>query len=166
MLKNHHKPYAALLAFLFIFLVSCGNNTVYEEYVTIEKSGWEKFKPVVFEINAPDTISSYDLFVHVRNNNNYPYSNLYLLNTVEFPDGYTITDTLNYLLAQPNGKWVGKGVGALKSNKFSFRATSLVFPEKGIYKFTFWQAMRQDTLEGIEDMGLSIEKAITDGENN
>lgn len=163
MLKNHLKVVYSFA--LLLVLVGCGNKAVYEEFVTIDKEGWKKFEPVVFEVEDPDTANAYDLFVHIRNNNNYPYSNLYLFNTVEFPDGYTITDTLNYLLAQPDGKWVGKGAGAIKSNKFSFRANSLVFPEKGIYKFTFWQAMRQDNLEGIEDIGMSIEKAIIDGNN-
>jgi gliding motility-associated lipoprotein GldH len=76
---------------------------------------------------------------------------------IEFPDGTTLRDTIECILAQRNGQWSGKGFGKIRSNSFLFR-TNVWFPQPGNYVFRMEQAMRTELLEGIADIGLRIER--------
>mgnify|MGYP000371275781 FL=1 len=75
---------------------------------------------------------------------------------VETPSGVTYTDTLQYLLARPDGKWVGAGLGAIKHNLFKYKESQSM--ENGLYKFNISHGMRSELLTGIEDIGFRIEK--------
>lgn len=95
----------------------------------------------------------------VRNNNEYPYSNIRLIvNFSEVKSKKKSTDTLNYILAKPNGEWLGKGFGDTKEIMFQYKL-NYKFPENGDYKIGIIQAMRTDNLKGIEDIGVKIESA-------
>ena len=66
------------------------------------------------------------------------------------------TDTLNYILAEPNGAWLGKGFGETKEILFQYKL-NYKFPANGDYSINVIQAMRNDNLPGIEDLGVKIE---------
>lgn len=68
------------------------------------------------------------------------------------------TDTLNYILAKPNGEWIGSGFGDTKETLFQYKMNHR-FPKAGNYRIGITQAMRKDTLVGIEDVGVKIENA-------
>jgi gliding motility-associated lipoprotein GldH len=59
-------------------------------------------------------------------------------------------------LAEPSGKWVGKGFGNVWSNRFRYKS-NVRFPVSGVYHFKVEQAMRMEDLEGISDVGLRVE---------
>ena len=67
-------------------------------------------------------------------------------------------DTLNYILAKPNGEWIGRGFGETKETLFQYRL-NYKFPKNGKYTLTVQQAMRKDKLTGIDDFGVKIEQA-------
>lgn len=104
-----------------------------------------------------DTSNLHNMFVNVRNSTSYQYSNLFLFLDIDFPDGKRVRDTLECIIADRTGRWTGSGGGRIKSNQFLFR-TDVWFPQQGIYRFTFQQAMRTPLLEGITDIGLAIER--------
>jgi gliding motility-associated lipoprotein GldH len=64
---------------------------------------------------------------------------------------------LNYVLAKPNGEWLGTGFGDTKETFFNINW--IKFPGKGKYEIGLAQAMRNDNLPGIEDIGVKIETA-------
>ena len=107
------------------------------------------------ELN-PTTGELYDVLVGLRNNNEYLYSNLFLFVEVENPLGEISIDTLQYLLAEPDGTWIGSGVGSIKQNLFKYKEAQSF--EEGLYKFKFSQGMRSSILMGLEDIGLRIER--------
>ena len=126
---------------------------------------WEMDNPVLFEIHDLDTVQAYDMFINIRNDNTFRYSNLYLITEFEDPDGNTQRDTLEYRMAEPSGEWLGKGMGSMKENKLWFKE-KVVFPDSGVYKVSIAHAMRKNgnvegiqALEGITDVGLEIEKS-------
>jgi hypothetical protein len=47
-------------------------------------------------------------FINIRDNNNYPYNNLFLIVSLELPNGYTKVDTLEYQMI-PDGALLGDG---------------------------------------------------------
>ena len=145
------------LAFLFFFLVSCDSKRFYEENKSLENGVWLNTNSQVFTMNVADTLARYDLYLNVRNDGVYPYSNLYLFIHTTLPGGKTAIDTVECQLADPDGKWRGSGLGNLKFNRFLFRK-GMLFPRKGQYTFSLEQAMRAKELKGIRDIGIRIEK--------
>ena len=118
------------------------------------KKAEQKFDFVIADAEAPKNI----IFV-VRNNNDYPYSNIrFIVNFMEAGAKKKTTDTLNYVLAKPNGEWLGKGFGDTKETLFQYKV-NYKFPKNGGYSIGIIQAMRTDSLKGIEDIGVKIETA-------
>jgi gliding motility-associated lipoprotein GldH len=73
------------------------------------------------------------------------------------PGGKKITDTLECILADENGKWLGKGTGHIVDNRVPFKR-NVIFPDTGKYTFEIEQAMRMEKLPEVYDIGLRIEK--------
>ena len=143
--------------FIFLFLASCDSKRFYEENKSIENGVWTSTNSRAFNVNITDTLARYDLYLNIRNDGVYPYSNLYLFIHTLVPGGRTATDTVECQLADPDGKWRGSGLGSLKFNRFLFQK-GMVFPRKGAYRFELEQAMRVKELKGIRDVGIRIEK--------
>lgn len=154
---------ALILLFLgLLFLVSCDKNRIYDEYETLPNQ-WHKDSIVDFQLTAPDTLNDYNLFINLRNNSDYRYSNLFLITEIHFPKGKVISDTLQYQMTEPSGEWLGTGFGDIKENKFWYKE-NFRFTEDGDYVVTVQQAMRKrdsvmgiENLEGITEVGFRIE---------
>lgn len=150
---------------LVTLLSSCDSNQVFDEYKTVPNQ-WQKDVVVSFKVNPPDSIKPYNLFVNIRNTNAYKFSNLFLIVEMVYPHGKTTKDTLEYLMAKPNGELLGKGLTDIKENKLWYKGYNapFVFEEKGEYNITIQHAIRNngdvngvDNLEGITDVGFRIE---------
>jgi gliding motility-associated lipoprotein GldH len=147
-----------LILSLIAGLISCDRKRVFESYKELDSKGWNKDSIVVFNVAITDTIKNHNLLVNIRNKGTYPYSNIYLFMTIGAPDGTSRTDTVEFTLAEPSGRWKGSGIGGLHDNQILYR-NSVSFPKKGIYKFEIKQGMRDNVLPGIRDVGIRIEKA-------
>lgn len=123
------------------------------------KGTWNKKAEQKFDFKINDAQNLKNIIFVVRNNNEYPYSNIrFIVNFTEAKTKKKKVDTLNYVLAQPNGEWIGKGFGDTKETLFQYKV-NYKFPENGNYSIGVIQAMRTDKLKGIEDIGLKIETA-------
>jgi gliding motility-associated lipoprotein GldH len=145
------------------FIISCNPSDRFSKNKSIPGT-WDKDDMVEFIIPQMDTLKKYDLFINIRNTNDYRFNNLFLIVTMEFPHGKTITDTLEYRMANPDGTWMGKGLGSIKENKLWYKE-GVSFFEQGDYKISIQHALRNNgevdgvtQLEGITDVGLSIEE--------
>ena len=155
----------SLLFVMLIGLVSCNSNMVFTEFHAMDDGKWGLDEPVFFQIMEMDSTQTYNVFINVRNDDSFAYNNLYLITEFEDPDGNTQKDTLEYRMAEPSGKWLGKGIGGIKENKLWFKE-KVVFPNSGVYKVSIAHAMRKNgnvdgiqKLSGIIDVGLEIEKS-------
>ncbi|GAA4275056.1 gliding motility lipoprotein GldH [Aquimarina gracilis] len=153
-----------LIVFTVISIIACDDKRVFDQYKTVSEA-WEMDEKVSFSLPELDTLKPYNLFINIRNNNLYRYSNLFLISEMKFPNGKVVTDTLEYNMAAPNGEWLGTGFTDLKENKLWYKE-NVIFAEKGIYTITLQHAMRKNgevggiySLEGITDIGFRIENA-------
>lgn len=137
--------------------ISCDRKRVFEAYQKLDENGWNKDSVVVFKVPLTDTIKNNNLYLNIRNKGTYKYSNIYLFLSVISPDKTMRTDTVEFTLADPSGRWKGSGIGGLHDNQILYKS-SVYFPRKGIYTFRIKQGMRDNVLEGIRDIGLRIEK--------
>lgn len=156
MFKKTISFFISILILAAVFS-SCNQNTVYNENVTLPSEGWHKNNAISFNVNIYDSLTNYEFSLITRNSIDYRFSNLYIFLITEFPNGNISRDTIECILANDEGKWLGKGWGDIKENKIALK-TGLRFPLTGNYKFLIQQAMRVDTLTGINDVGLSIIK--------
>jgi|ERR1051326_5808570 gliding motility-associated lipoprotein GldH len=140
-----------------VFITGCDSSREYEENKEIAGGQWEVSNKPSFEFTIPDSSSVHNVFINIRNESQYAYSNLFLFITTTYPDGKTSKDTVNCLLQDPSGKWLGKGIGDLWDNRLLFKP-SVRFPKTGKYKIEFEQAMRDNPLPGIRDVGIRVER--------
>lgn len=149
---------------LIISFISCDSKQIFDEYKSLENSTWNKEENISFEFKINDTISKQNLFINLRNNNDYPFRNLFLITNLTFPDGNKIIDTLEYDMADKTGKFLGEGFYEIKENKLFYKE-NIVFPIKGSYNFSVRQSMRKageisgiKSLKGITEVGFRIEE--------
>lgn len=156
---------STIVALLFSLLLSgCGSDIVTSDMRSMDGM-WDKDQAVEFEIPVLDSIQSYDVFLHIRNTNDYPYNNLFIIASIEFPHGKTLKDTLEYRMARPDGTWLGTGIGSVKESKLWYKE-GVRFFEQGSYRLRIEHAMRNNgdvqgvnSLPGITELGYSIVKS-------
>ena len=152
-----------LIAFLcFLFLFSCDKKRVFDEYKNVGNA-WHKDSIVTFDLPQLDAKKKYNLFVNVRDNDDYPYSNLFLIVSLEQTNRQVKVDTLEYLMTNPDGTLLGEGFSDVKESKLFYKDGES-FTQKGIYKIHIRHAVRQtgkvdgvERLKGISDIGFRIE---------
>lgn len=139
-----------------MLIAACSDNYVYNGYVTMPHERWHADSLASFRVPVSDTITFYNLFVNVRNTTDYPYQNLYLFINITAPNGASVRDTFECYLADDHGKWLGKGKGKLRDNRFIYRQ-NIRFGTEGDYTVTLQQAMRVEQLKGISEVGFRVE---------
>jgi len=142
-----------------IALYACDPGRIYENNFKIPSEGWRTADRARFEVEIADTIHPCNIYINVRNNINYKYMDFWLFVDVYSPTGMVASDTIKIILADYRGKWQGHGLGSKFDTRMIFRK-NMRFPVSGKYVFEYEQAMRDELLTGIEDIGLRIEKHI------
>ena len=145
-----------ITAITSMLIAACSDNYVYNGYVTMPHERWHADSLASFRVPVSDTITFYNLFVNVRNTTDYPYQNLYLFINITAPNGASVRDTFECYLADDHGKWLGKGKGKLRDNRFIYRQ-NIRFGTEGDYTVTLQQAMRVEQLKGISEVGFRVE---------
>jgi gliding motility-associated lipoprotein GldH len=165
MQKRINALFVAVI-FCFIFY-GCDSIAVYDEYSSVPNQ-WHKDSLARFYFKAPDTTNHYNLYINLRNTNDYQFNNLFLIVEFNYPNGKAVKDTLEYKMAAPNGKLLGSGFTDIKENKLWYRGykAPFKFNENGEYLVNIQHAMRKngevngiDNLEGITDIGFRVEEA-------
>jgi gliding motility-associated lipoprotein GldH len=154
-----------LLLFVTLLFFSCDEKQFFSEYKELDGS-WKKSDTLRFTFEQKDTVNPYHLFLNVRNNNDYPFSNMYLIVTIKEPGKKpTIkVDTLEYLMSNPDGTLLGEGFSDIKESKLWY-LENFKFKRAGKYNVEVVQAVREtgkvngvSELKGITELGLRIEK--------
>lgn len=149
--------YPLLITALLLLLhtVSCDSGMVYDQYEPTEQGVWKWQNAKEFRVDITDTISLNNIYLQVRHTVEYPLSNLYMFVHVKSPSGQHMTDTINMILAAPDGKWTGKGNSNIRELMLLYRKQTQ-FRIPGTYVFTLEQAMRQPELP-VTDLGIRVE---------
>jgi gliding motility-associated lipoprotein GldH len=137
-------------------VTSCTNTSVYNQNIDIPAEVWSLDSTAIFKVDINDTISAHSIYVNVRNTTDYRNCNLYLFIRTTSPQGATLTDTLECILADKRGKWLGRGFGAIRDNQIPYKRF-IRFPEIGTYEFSLQQGMRAQNLKGISSVGVKVE---------
>ena len=146
----------ALIGTIVMF-ISCDNSIVFEEYKGFENQKWSTDSVVVFNYSITDTTSKNTIKIKLRHTVDYEFQNLFLFVEAD------VIDTVELMLANKEGMWLGSGIGDVREFEFEYQNAKL-FSKKGNYSFKIEQAMRYGVNEKIQRLnhalavGLSIEK--------
>jgi gliding motility-associated lipoprotein GldH len=153
------RQYIYLIFFLITpaLFYACDKNQVFEKNISVAANGWNKDSVITFNVPISDTLQNHNIFINVRNDIKYKYSNLWLFVEINQPDNNSVIDTFDITLANPSGKWLGEGFGGVKNQQVIFKR-NVYFPRSGDYKINIRQGMRENILKGISDIGIRIEK--------
>lgn len=143
----------ALLAILLaIVLASCSTGSGYSGFSPVDPAGWAYGDTLYFTPEMPDSITAGSISVAVCHNDAYPYSRLYL--EVLYPSGATMCrDTIEMTLCDPYGRWRGKHIGS------TYQMVGNLDEKIRVHRgtpFAVVHIMRDDTLRGIEQVGLNF----------
>ena len=145
-----------------LMTISCDKKRVFDEYKSVG-SQWHKDSIVSFDLPKLDPKKQYNMFLNVRDNDDYPFNNLFLIVSLEHPNRQVNVDTLEYQMTNPDGTLLGEGFSDIKENKLFYK-DKVNFTQKGIYKVRIQHAIRQTgkiegvkVLPGISDVGFRIE---------
>ena len=96
-----------VFSFFLILIYSCDSKTIIS--MNKELPGvWKKEEIVTFNLPELDSLKDYNLFINLRNTNDYKFNNIYLIVVMNSPYGRIVTDTLEYQMAKPRRNLVGK----------------------------------------------------------
>jgi len=153
---------AGLIMGVGLLLAGCADHVVHSSDVPVPNGAWERSFTPTFEFDITDTVNTHNLFIDIRHTGDYPFSDLYLFVDVHGPGGRHLRDTVECLLADPTGRWYGKGTGFIFANRAVdakvLYKTGNRFPSAGHYVIRLEQAMRTERLEGVMDVGVSVER--------
>jgi gliding motility-associated lipoprotein GldH len=147
------------LAALFF---ACGKGVVFQADAPIPDERWVNTYKPEFTFDVTDTVTEHDVYIDIRHTGDYDFSDLWLFSTINGPGLKPVRDTAMCVLARPTGEWLGKGLGFIFSDRFEAHVLWKVgnrFPRTGRYTIQLEQAMRVDTLAGIIDVGVSVERS-------
>ena len=151
-----------LLIIIAGLYISCDKKRVFDESQSVG-SAWNMKKEVVFELPKMDTLKKYNLFINLRANDDYKFNNLFLIVSLEQPNGLTKVDTLEYEMADVDGTLLGEGFSDIKESKLYYKE-SVKFKASENNKIHIKQAVRQtgkiegvQDLEGITEIGFRVE---------
>lgn len=151
-MKKHIFVFLGLITLL---LVGCREDYFYSKTYEIKDYAWSVDSLLEFRFEIKDTAKSYMWFIDVRHTAEFPFSNFYVFPKRISPNGKMYMDTLNIPLADPTGRWYGKGIGDILDNRVLWQK-EMKFPQTGWYSFRFEQGSRDPNLEEIVNFGFSM----------
>lgn len=153
--------------FFLLFIICLGScSAPYHLEFTEFSQGWKNTEPA--EFNFKGDLTSKNMSLILRHNNDYDYANIFLITELSSTYSLTQTDTLQFLLSNPTGQWLGDKKLTLIEHKLPYKQ-SVILVKDSLYSLKVRTSMRLNdhikpiaNLEGIIGLGLLIEEEINE----
>jgi len=148
-------PFFLILLFALLYSSCVGDRVIYEEVLDIENGQWAHGQSREFNFEVSDTSEEYRLLLYLEYATDYRWQNFYTEITTTFPGDSVRMDILSLELAAKTGQWFGN------CNSQSCDLTiqlqeNVRFESPGKYRISFDQYMREETVNGIQAIGLKL----------
>ena len=145
-----------------LVIFSCDSNVEFLKYNSVN-GVWHKDSLQEFSFELNET-NEYNTFVNLRINEEYKFSNIFLITTLKDSLNILSKDTLQFKLADKSGKFIGKKIINIVDNKLVHKKQLRLEGNKK-YFLSIEHAMRVinkvgglENLQGVTDIGYKIEK--------
>ena len=148
-----------IFVFLSLLLLVCCNTNTESSYSVFEEDSWHADSTITLNHSVVDSTTKHNLYLKIRHTTDFEYQNLFL-----FVDFQEKRDTIEIVLSEKNGKWLGSGFGDIKEVEYCF-AKEIIFNSKKTSIISVEQAMRYGdqpvitNLKGIIALGINIKKS-------
>lgn len=139
-----------------LLLASCTDSALVDRNVTIADRAWHYDDRPSVAAHITDTNTRYDLYINLRHTPDYRYANIFILLHQQTPDGRDTAERFELRLAEPDGRWLGRGSGSVYAHQQLVKE-NVRFPDTGKYVFAFEQNMRENPLLEVTDVGIRID---------
>ena len=99
-----------------------------------------------------DTSTNYFINISLRNTTSYEYQNIIFLNHHYFNNNFIETDTIDILLAENDGRWMGRNISESNLKEILYTHNNKVSYEVGEHYFKLELAMRDNTSYQIDSL--------------
>ncbi len=148
-----------LLLLLCCVMGGCLPSPYYQKQESIPQNQWSyNFNPT-FKFDITDSSAHYRPYFIIQHTQAYPYSNLWMWMYIKTPGATTIKkERVNVILADPTGRWKGRGMGAIYEERVLLDlGDSVKFNRNGTYEIMLEQNMRINPLPEILHVGFRLE---------
>ena len=160
------SKFSTLSSLTIGFIFSCSEPTFFMNYKDFNGQ-WPVYEKVLFTLDKGNE-NTVNLMIYIRNNKQYPYSNLFLIAKLKTGDSLLLCDTLEYAMADAQGQWLGKGFLEVEESKLWWRE-NYQLPAVENINVQLEHALRSnnseqglDNLEGIVGVGFAVEEIQED----
>jgi gliding motility-associated lipoprotein GldH len=158
-MKNSKPLFNLILIFILtIFSISCDKGPVFEKYLKLTNSTWDRFDIKQFEIPVNEVAVSYDITLIVRCTDQFKMDKLPFYVILTSPKGEESIREISVPVRE-NGKLITEP----KESKTESRLIlwkSFSMADKGKYKITIENLIPKIQTEGIDEIGIVVTKAI------
>ncbi|GHT38156.1 hypothetical protein AGMMS49965_00650 [Bacteroidia bacterium] len=148
-----------IIAGLMLVFTACSPvEEHYYQFRSFSSGAWDAQEEIRFEVPVQSIRQLYNVFLELRNTNEYNFRNIWLVVDILNTDGSLQTDTIHATLADRNGRWYGNGI-SIYDTEIPVQ-TNIQYPDSGIYVYTIRQEMSENPLRGITDVGLRVMKRV------
>lgn len=144
-----------VLLFWVLAQVACQSPIVFEKYEELPEESWNRYNVIEFTAPIPDS-GLYKVTLNIRHTTDFEMANLWCFVTTRSHASQQLKDTVNIKIAEPDGRWTGKG-GSIKSIEQPVNRNPVLLP-RGEVRFRIEQGMRIEEMKGVKNVGLRIEK--------
>lgn len=143
---------------LSVFCLSaCHYPGYYEKSVRIKNLQWPSSQRATFDFDIQDTGSTYNIYIVFRHLDAYHYNNVWMDITTMAPKDTAITQKLNLKLGD-NKKWLGSIADDIVDHRILITRNPITL-RAGHYTFILHNAMREDPLLNVLNVGIRVAKA-------
>lgn len=157
--KNRkNKVLIAICTILLFVTFSCNKRgEIYSHFYELKDAQWSQKDTLQFQIDSTlfEPNKAYGLSLEITNNVSYPYQNIWFFIESDLTDDSSFVKVeKEFFLADDFGRWQGSGFGTLY--QISLPLGEIRFPAKRNYNIKIIQGMRDESLAGIEKVGINI----------
>jgi len=139
-----------------LFLVSCGPDYILDHDYEIKDAKWAYADQLNYEIEIPDALKIYNLYIEIEHATDFPKQNMYVMIHTQFPSGKRISEQVSLEMANKLGVWYGNCNADWCTLSIPIQQGAY-FDIPGTYTFTIEQYMRLEPLPGVKRIGFKIE---------
>ena len=145
------------LLLIVLLLIGCGPHKMYEEQKQVP-TDWPSDQGIKFSFIVDDTTHAYNIIAEVGHEESFGYQNLYTRIVTDFPDGNKTESIVSLDVRKKSGASQGNCSGTVCTVPFLIQK-SIYFKQLGEYGITLFQHSRKDTIQGILNANLIVQRA-------
>lgn len=149
-----------LILILSTAFISCREIDLFEKNIAVPNMQWFNNYNATGSFIIKDTNSTYNVLIVLRHTDAYLYNNIWLNVGLQAPgDAGLKYQKINLTLGNDAKGWEGIGMNDIWEVRKLISGVPKKFIKAGTYNFSIAQLMRDNPLQHIISVGLSIQKA-------